>query len=246
MIINYKIRVFIFLTCLICFFVVLYLMSSGKMNSFDNSIRNFFYALRHPWLTNIFIAITNLGNQQTIILLNVAMLIFPGTRKRFGIPCSVAALASAAINRIVKNIVLRARPDKNLHLIQQGGLSFPSGHAMTGLVFYGMLAYGLTVEARKNGAHAPLFRAAAAAVCVLIFLIGISRIYLGVHYPSDVLAGWLLGGALLTAAVTIRDCYHRPIPNCSLTLFMVISAIALAFSAPSSSAFVSMSDFLIS
>lgn len=213
MITNLKIRVFTSLAFLICFFVVLYFMSVGEMSSFDTLISNFFFALRCQWLTDIFTAITTLGNWHTIILLNAIMLIFPRTREGFGVPCSVAALASTAINRIVKNIVLRARPDKLLHLIQQGGFSFPSGHAMTGLVFYGMLAYCLTVEARKNGAHAALFRAAAAAICLLIFLIGISRIYLGVHYPSDVLGGLLLGGALLTAVVTIRDLYNRPIPN---------------------------------
>ncbi len=120
-------------------------------------------------------------------------------------PGSLAALISHMINRFVKYRVLRARPDKTLHLISQGGYSFPSGHAMTGISFYGTLAYCLLRTAKKNGKYAVPCRILAAALCLLIVLIGLSRIYLGVHYPSDVLAGWLLGGTFLATFVYILN-----------------------------------------
>lgn len=193
------------LVCLAGFFVMLLLLYAGSLSAFDASVAQFFYDLRRPWLTNVLTAVTYLGNWQTLIALNIVMLVVPLTRKGFGVPCTLAALLSHALNRFVKYRVLRARPDKALHLIAQGGYSFPSGHAMTGLAFYGMLAYCLLRAARKNEQRAVLCRTAAVFLCVLIFLIGISRIYLGVHYPSDVLAGWFLGGAFLSVVICLMD-----------------------------------------
>lgn len=198
------------LICLAGFFVVLLLLLSGRLAGFDAAVAQFFYDLRRPWLTKCFTAVTYLGNWQTIVACNIVMLIVPMTRKSFGIPCSLAALLGYELNRFVKHCVLRIRPDKSLHLISQGGYSFPSGHAMTGLVFYGMLAYRLLCTAQKNEKRATQFRVAAAFLCILIFLIGLSRIYLGVHYPSDVLAGWLLGGAFLAAFISLLSYASAP------------------------------------
>jgi len=116
---------------------------------------------------------------------------------------SCANTATQAIVTLVKVIVERARPDSAEALSHAGGYAFPSGHSATAVVVYGALAL---IAARRGGARA---RAAAIVAAVaLAGLVGITRVYLGVHFPSDVLAGWLLGGAVL--AVVWRLAVGRP------------------------------------
>ena len=95
----------------------------------------------------------------------------------------------------MKVIVERARPDGAEALATAGGYAFPSGHSATAVALYGALAL---IVARHGDARAR--RAAIAAAVALSVLVGVTRVYLGVHYPTDVLAGWLLGGAVLAVA----------------------------------------------
>ncbi len=114
-----------------------------------------------------------------------------------------AYAATQAIVTLVKVIVERARPDSAEALAQAGGYAFPSGHSATAVVTYGALAL---IAARHLGPGAR--NAAIAAAVALAVLVGITRVYLGVHYPSDVLAGWLLGGLVL--AVVWRLAVRAP------------------------------------
>ncbi|HEX6922907.1 MAG TPA: phosphatase PAP2 family protein, partial [Bacillales bacterium] len=93
-------------------------------------------------------------------------------------------------------IFQRQRPEIH-RLIEVTGYSFPSGHAMGSFVFYGMLGYFfiLFLKSEYLKAGSTLLMAG------LIFMIGFSRVYLGVHYPSDVLAGFAAGGAWLTICI---------------------------------------------
>ena len=94
---------------------------------------------------------------------------------------------------VVKLVVERPRPDESL--TQAGGFSFPSGHSATSMAVYGCLAFALARAARGFPRVAIVL-----AGVGLVLLIGLSRIYLGVHYPSDVVAGWTTGGAVVIAA----------------------------------------------
>ncbi|MFB4164649.1 phosphatase PAP2 family protein [Alteribacillus sp. JSM 102045] len=102
------------------------------------------------------------------------------------------------LNYVLKSIYERQRPDFE-RVIEASGFSFPSGHAMNAVTFYGMLAMILFFIVQKEKMKI--------VVCVgfsiLILLIGVSRVYLGVHYVSDILAGYLAGLAWLIAMLLI-------------------------------------------
>lgn len=212
---------------------ITYLVTTNRISQFDDAVRFFIYDMRNPVLSAVLIPITYLGNWQTLTGASVFLILIRKTRFRFGFSFGAAALSSEFVNKAVKNTVKRARPDKLLHLINQGGHSFPSGHSMTGLVFYGMMLYTLRKEyLHLDNAHNDVqkykdryaedllndnllktrkrrINFITVAIVLLIILIGVSRIYVGVHYPSDVLGGWCLGIAVLMIAITIRDMIER-------------------------------------
>jgi membrane-associated phospholipid phosphatase len=118
----------------------------------------------------------------------------------------VAAVAgSAVLNQLLKGFFQRPRPHFAHPLVVESSYSFPSGHAMESFVVYGMLAYLAVLLWLRS------WEARVAVICgaaLVVVLIGFSRMYLGVHYFSDVVAGYAAGGvwlsALITGAETIR------------------------------------------
>lgn len=198
-------RVFIFSGALLCFafvaFNVIYSMTIGENLEFDTIIRNVIIGYRNDILNPIFIFITYLANFETIIFICVILFFFKKTRVQYGVPLAITASGSATIQTIIKILVERSRPPVENFIIIQGGYSFPSGHSCSGLVFYGLLIYlfiHTIVDKTVNKIFSSIF-------ITLILLIGISRIYVGVHYPTDVIAGWLLGLAILMIAITVID-----------------------------------------
>ena len=117
----------------------------------------------------------------------------------------VVCLAGGGIlNQVLKRIFERVRPDI-FPVIAESGYSFPSGHAMGAICFYGILAYfaGLGL---KNRTMRWLLMAAAGAY---ILLIGLSRVYLGVHYPTDILAGYTAGATWLFFCITLHRIFRK-------------------------------------
>ena len=104
---------------------------------------------------------------------------------------------SALLNQILKNIVQRPRPTE-FRIINESGYSFPSGHSMVSAAFYGFLIYLIY----KNIKNKYLKWGLITTLSLLIILIGTSRIYLGVHYTSDVLAGVLISISYLIIFIT--------------------------------------------
>jgi undecaprenyl-diphosphatase len=102
------------------------------------------------------------------------------------------ATASLLIPTLLKMIINRTRPD-TLYAAKIASSSFPSGHAFDAVVILGMIAY-----VSWSLPHGPLVVAALGSFALII---GLSRIYLGAHYPTDVLAGWLMGGLTLWAII---------------------------------------------
>ena len=105
----------------------------------------------------------------------------------------IQAIGAGALNQIAKLIFQRTRPTIE-HLVLQDGYSFPSGHSMASLICYGGIVFLIFHLTQKNWIRwtACLF------AILLIIMVGISRIYLGVHFPSDVLGGFCLAGSWLS------------------------------------------------
>ena len=116
-----------------------------------------------------------------------------------------AALLSMAVNPVLKLLVDRPRPTEDLVIVLRDvtGLGFPSGHAYTAMVIFGLLFY-LTPTVVTWKRAIPLLRITFLA---LIILMGISRVYLGAHWPSDVLGGFLVGGIMLTLLIHLHHQY---------------------------------------
>lgn len=140
--------------------------------------------------------VTQLGGTPAMAVVAVAVLLAEGVagRPRRGVAAALTVGLAATVNGGIKRVVDRARPDLLPPIMAEAGYSFPSGHSASAMVAYGVVA---VLIARR--AWLPRWlRTAAAACCVgAVGLVGLSRVYLGVHFPSDVLGGWLLGGVIV-------------------------------------------------
>ncbi|MCR5035411.1 MAG: phosphatase PAP2 family protein [Clostridia bacterium] len=180
------------------FAVLLVCVLAGHTAGFDDPIREFFYSLRSPALTHFAVVITNLANKYWFIGLCLLLLIIPQTRMTFGVPLSAGALGTILLNSIIKYFVHRPRPEV-LHLVEEDGFSFTSGHSISSLFFYG-LAIWLVWRYVDNRTVKWVLTI---LLAIPMLLVGPTRIYLGVHYPTDVLAGWCLGFAAVILIVEI-------------------------------------------
>ncbi len=162
------------------------------IRAFDDASYKFISGLISDNMTAFMKFITFLGSGWTITFLAVIIpfLIFVSKKRsyyRLGLFISANIALGALFNQVLKRLFQRTRPDL-LRLAEVGGYSFPSGHSMNSMIFYGFIAYLLMKNVRTWSRFL-----LAAAIGLLVLLIGISRIYLGVHYASDVLAGFLIG-----------------------------------------------------
>lgn len=156
---------------------------------FDGHLAALIHGLRQPALTAIMVGISYLGRE---VLLLVASLVLIGLtwmrHRREAVLFCFALGMGIAMNFLLKFLIQRPRP--TLDAIQAASwYSYPSGHAMNAFVFYATLSY-LTYHFTGKRRLSIVVACVAALV---IFLIGVSRVYLGVHYPSDVIAGWIAG-----------------------------------------------------
>ncbi len=159
--------------------------------------------LHHPVATRIFIFITNLGDWRTLLFLGTVLaLTFWLQQKKIEAYVFLGAYIFSQISiYVLKHGLARVRPDIGSILITQTGFSFPSGHAFGAIAFYGFLIYLLS----KNIRNTYLRKFFLVGGVTLILLIGFSRIYLGVHWPSDVAAGLGMGAGALAGSIFIME-----------------------------------------
>ena len=177
---------------IILLIVLIILIITGDVSSFDNIVYNFIISFKNDRFTRIMKIITFLSSVKLMVILSLLSLIWLLFRKKEPLYILGTLCVSSLINVVFKNIFKRDRPNI-LRLIEETGYSFPSGHAMASMSFYGAIIV-LVLNSNLNKKYKWLI---SIIFSILIFLIGISRIYLGVHYPSDILGGWLIGFILL-------------------------------------------------
>ena len=157
-------------------------------------------------LTDIMILVSFLGSGQFLTTFSLILLVAFFRRERYSFYASMIAinlLFSSLFNVGVKDIIHRDRPNI-LRLIEIGGFSFPSGHSMVSMSFYGFLIYLYFINYKTRWKY-PI----TSLLAIFILLIGLSRIYLGVHYASDVLGGFFLGILWLGIYSIIVDIRYR-------------------------------------
>lgn len=175
-------------------------MLEGETRGFDESILR---ALRQPqdlhlpigpqWLTKALTDITSLGGVTVLAMITVLSAIYLVLiRKRItALFVTVSVLGGWLISNGIKLGIARPRPDLVPHLVDVHDLSFPSGHAMVSAVTY--LTIGMLLAGMQSSRAGRYYFVGIAVL--LTSMIGISRVYLGVHYPTDVLGGWIAGAA---------------------------------------------------
>lgn len=173
-------------------------MEVSLITQFDTLIRHWVFGLRSDWLTSLMRGITSLGYAVQITgIIAVITLAFLYWRKYFEATGFLGALLGAnLLTEGLKGLVRRARPPLPW-LGSATGYSFPSGHSLVAVVLYGFLLYLVVSNMKPSGWRKALI----SLLTVIPFLIGMSRVYLGVHYPSDVAGGWIL--ALLWLGIWI-------------------------------------------
>ena len=195
---NYK-----WIICFIC--LILFLALAEDV--FNNEIMNgdvigykiiSTYLIRDS-LTPIFKIITWFGSATCLILLAI-ILFFTIKNKKVGLLISANLIIITILNQALKIIVQRPRPTE-YRIINEAGYSFPSGHSMVSMAFYGFLIYLIY----KNIKNKYLKISLIVILSLLIVMIGISRIYLGVHYTSDVCAGFLVSLSYLIIYINFAN-----------------------------------------
>lgn len=160
---------------------------------FINSIR----VITEP-MTVFFKAFTNFGDGIVLVLIILGIFIF-GEDKKFSLFSFINLINATIINTTLKLIFTRERPSDML--IEQGGYSYPSGHSFVSMAFYGFLIY-LIFKSKLSVKFKYFF---STLLGLLILIVGISRIYLGVHYPSDVFSGFVCGLLYLLIFIEILE-----------------------------------------
>jgi undecaprenyl-diphosphatase len=178
--------------CALGFACMALLYSSRYMKSFDSSIISSVQGMEAPAMTTIMKFFTFIGAGLPIVIIAVLTLIilyFILGHRRELILFTTAVIGSALLNVLLKLMFHRPRPDIH-RIIEATGFSFPSGHAMAAFSLYATLIFLLWKNAATGSARVLLVLIGSAFIAA----IGLSRIYLGVHYPSDVISGYLASG----------------------------------------------------
>lgn len=193
-----KFRIIIVCLCLLLFSVILFNVCKYGVLDIDNNIYNFISKnIMNDTLSSILKCVTHLGGVAFIVLLGVLCFMFCKKNRWF---ITFDLVGCTVINQTIKHIVRRPRPNV-LRLVEESGYSFPSGHSMISVAFYGLVIYFVY----KNINNKYLKWALISLLSLLILTIGFSRIYVGVHYFTDVVGGFFLALAYLIVYIYIYN-----------------------------------------
>ena len=173
------------LLLLILFTLIAFNIDHPFIIKIDTKAHNIILGIRNKWVTFIFKIITNLCNPIVIGIISVIILFYMKNKKDYTFALFLNIGITALLNLVLKSFFGRTRPASTQSLIVEQGYSFPSGHAMFAIAFYGFLIFLLWKSATKKSLKITF----TTLISILILAICFSRIYLGVHYTSDVIGG---------------------------------------------------------
>lgn len=179
----------------------------GPFSQIDVRVLNLVPSLRTPLQTEFFKFATFLGNWETLALVVLALsIILWRNRQRVAVGLVLLTIITGEASAfIVKHLVGRGRPNQALSLLPENGASFPSGHAILITIVVGLVAYFFFRSVRSHAAKL----GAIISGLLVVFLVALSRLYLGVHFPTDVFGGVLFGLTLLTLAIGALEIHGR-------------------------------------
>ncbi|WP_246131847.1 phosphatase PAP2 family protein [Paenibacillus hemerocallicola] len=191
------------LLCAIGFAGVALLIGANRIAVFDSSVIASIQGMENDRLTYILSFFTWIGTglPVAIITASAALFLYAALKHRMELLLLVAVVGGTGLlNYLLKLVFKRARPEI-YRIAEANGYSFPSGHSMVAFSLYGILAYLLWRHIPRRAGRIVLI----AISSLFILTIGISRIYLGVHYPSDVLGGYLASGCWMFGLIWLYD-----------------------------------------
>ena len=180
--------------------------------AFDHVVATTVYGWRRPGLTTVMEILTGLASIKGWLVLGGLTLaaLWATPYRRFGLVLVAAIASQGAVALVLKVLFGRSRPDISLRLVAENSPSFPSGHTLAAVVGFGLITYACARSVRARWQRLVWL----AAGTGLILAVGLSRVYLGVHFPSDVLASLCLGGAALVLVagwVHLREQIFGPV-----------------------------------
>lgn len=165
-------------------------------------VQSLFYS-RDAWLTKIFLSFTDLAGAYVVVALSIFLLFamfYWKNRRDLILPFIVTMAGAIGTSEVLKHFIHRARPDVFLQAVTETGFSLPSIHSTAAVALYGFFIY----FSFKESEDVPYQTLVLVLGVLLILLIGFSRIYIGVHYPTDVLTGFIIGLVWLMVGVRIK------------------------------------------
>lgn len=208
---NYYELIVLFFSLALFVLTSWYIYKEDSLNIIDLTIRDAIYNFRgekYGFWFYIFRLITEFGFFYIVALIAVGVAIYTRFDRRFW-TLSGATIITYLSNELIKVFFLRERPVEELQWMQELSTSYPSGHSMVSIVFYGLLLYFIRssdyLKEKKKNILTVIF-------IILLILIGISRMVLGVHYFTDVIGGYLCGLVLLMMYVICYKSFIKKRP----------------------------------
>ena len=192
-------KMIIFYVMISLFIILAVITKLHIIKPIDDAVESFVIGIRNEKLTSIMIYITNISRAYFLISISI-ILLFLLKNKKHALLIIINLTCVFLTSQIFKRIIRRARPDGE-NLIGAFGYSFPSGHAMVSLAYFTFILYLINKKVKSKTRRIIL----TVINYLLILSIGFSRIYLGVHYTSDVIAGFILSVAYMMIFLTIVD-----------------------------------------
>lgn len=196
------------LLAVLCFAVIIILIRNASVDDFDFSVITWVQSFESDKLTQLMEGFSWIGATLPVTLLSIlaAFCLFFFLKHRAELLLLLCVIGgSTVLNVMLKLVFRRDRP--NLHrIIEETGYGFPSGHSVAAMALYGVLTFLLWRHMKSAKGKSALV-----GIGVLMTLgIGLSRIYLGVHYPSDVIGGYLISGAWLAMCIELFRVFRKP------------------------------------
>lgn len=188
--------------CLVLFGIIAADLLANQLDDLDAAGYRFVSLFRCAPVTAFLRCFTNLAHPAALILISLLLVIFM-KKKAYRLAVYVNMVLGVLLNLALKACFLRGRPADVAHLVNETGYSFPSGHAMAATAFYGFMAFLLW----QSGASRRKKWLGTVGLGLTVLIICMSRVYLGAHYTSDVLAGWAVSTAYLIVFASVVKRY---------------------------------------